>query len=264
MTSSCSLQHKTVLNPRGKSSAKGFSDTVKKYGGEPVEIPLLAFRAAELSSDQKAIIANVHTYDWIFFTSNVTVETFLSFYTDELSKLPNVAVIGRKTARILEEKGITVDFIPAEFVAEAFVKEFAPKVEQGMKIFIPKGNLARDYMAEQLRMLGARVDEMIVYDTYCPPESKDILVHMLIKHKLDIVSFTSPSTADHFMDIVICHGLQDEIKNCIFACIGPVAKKRAESLGIPVHVMPAVYTVEEMIKSIAQYMTANKHERVKP
>ncbi|MBB6445845.1 uroporphyrinogen-III synthase [Bacillus benzoevorans] len=228
---------------------------VKKYGGVPIELPLLAFKPAELSKEEKALIGNIHIYDWIIFTSNVTVETFLSFYEGERTQLPHVAAIGQKTARVLEKEGIKVDFIPAEFVAEGFVKEFAPKIKQGTKIFIPKGNLARDYIAEQLRKQGASVDEMIIYDTYFPQENEDDLVQLLSEHNLDIIPFTSPSTADHFMEIVASHGLQDRIQSCIFACIGPVAQKRAESLGLTVHVVPDVYTVDEMIKSIAEYIS---------
>lgn len=255
MTSSCSLHNRTVLNPRGKESARGFSKVVKKYGGVPVEVPLLSFKAAELSKEEKKVIENIHTYDWIIFTSNIAVETFLSFYAEERTQLPYVAAIGKKTAQVLEKKGIKVDFIPAEFVAESFVTEFASRIEKGTKVFIPKGNLARDYIAEQLKKLGAIVDEMIIYDTYFPRESKEHLARLLSDHKLDIISFTSPSTVDHFMEVVESHGLRDQIQSCIIACIGPVAKKRAESLGLTVHVVPDVYTVDEMIKHIAEYIS---------
>ncbi len=256
MTSSCSLQNKTVLNPRGKCSAKGFSNTVRKYGGVPVEISLLAFKPAALSAEQQAVINNIHTYDWIIFTSNVAVENFLSLYFGELSNLPRVAAIGSKTAQVVEEQGIKVDFIPGEFVAEGFVKEFRPLIEKGTKIFIPKGNLARDYIAEKLKQMDAIVDEIIIYDTYFPQERKAYLAQMLAEHQLDVIPFTSPSTADHFMEIVKNYNLYNDIQSCIFACIGPVAKKRAESFGLTVHVVPDVYTGEEMIKKIAEYITA--------
>lgn len=255
MTSSCSLDNRTVLNPRGKESAKSFSNVVKKYGGVPLEVPLLAFKATELSSEEKMFIGNIHTYDWIIFTSNIAVESFLSFYADDLSKLPKVAAIGRKTAQVLEEKGIKVDFIPKEFVAEGFVKDFLPIISKGTRIFIPKGKLARDYIAQKLKQMGAEVDEMIIYDTYFPQESKTHLAQLLAEHRLDIIPLTSPSAADHFMEIVENYKLHDDIQTCIFACIGPVAQKRAESLGLTVHVVPEVYTVEDMIKKIAEYIT---------
>lgn len=255
MTSSCSLQNKTVLNPRAKNSARGFSNTVRKYGGVPVEIPLLAFRPVVPSQAEMAVINNIQAYDWIIFTSNSTVATFFSLYQGERQNLPRVAAIGTKTAQELEEKGVRVEFVPQKYVAEAFVKEFAPLVEKGAKIFLPKGNLARDYIAETLKQQGIIVDEMIIYDTFFPEESKALLAQKLEEEELDIIPFTSPSTADHFMEIVHEYGLHGKIQSCLFACIGPVARKRAEELGLTIDVVPDVYTVEEMIKKIAQYLS---------
>ncbi len=44
MTDSAPLKNKKILVPRGKGQAKPFSDLVKKNGGIPIEIPLIAFR----------------------------------------------------------------------------------------------------------------------------------------------------------------------------------------------------------------------------
>ncbi len=74
-----SLKNKTVLNPRGKRSALLFSNIVEKYGGIPIEIPLIDFKPLELTSEFKEVMMKIQTYDWIIFTSNVTVETFFYF-----------------------------------------------------------------------------------------------------------------------------------------------------------------------------------------
>ena len=39
------------------------------------------------------------------------------------------------------------------------------------------------------------------------------------------------------MEVVEEYNLYNDIQTCIFACIGPVAKKRAESYGLTVHVV---------------------------
>ena len=254
MTSSPSLQYKTVLNPRAKSVAKSFSKVVEQYGGIPVEIPLLDFKPADLTPPLQALIEQLHTYDWIIFTSKVTVDTFLTYLSEISSPFPKIAAIGAKTAQALEKKGFKVEFIPEEYVAEAFVKEFSKVVGTGDKLLLPKGNLARDYIASELQELGVTVDEMIVYDTFFPEESKEKLAQSLSHRGLEIIPFTSPSTVDHFMETVQNSGFEEILKTCIFACIGPVAKKRAESFNLSVQVVPKVYTVEELLKSIAEYI----------
>ena len=77
---------------------------------------------------------------------------------------------------------------------------------------------------------------------------------MLTEETLDILTFTSPSTIDHFMEIVEEHNLGGKLEHCIVACIGPVSKRKAEQRGLKVHAMPEKYTVEEMLKSIANFM----------
>ena len=56
-------------------------------------------------------------------------------------------------------------------------------------MLIPKGNLARDYISTQLTKLGAKWMKSSIYETYFPPESKEVLEQMLIENELDIIPF---------------------------------------------------------------------------
>jgi uroporphyrinogen-III synthase len=248
-----SLQNKTVLNPRGKKSAQSFSKVVEKYGGLPIEIPLIDFKPIELTSELNEIRMEIQTYDWIIFTSNVTVETFFTYMNRDDLVIPHLAAIGEKTAQVLIDKGCKVHFTPSKYVAETFVEEFSTKIHPGTKVLLPKGNLARDYIYTQLTKLGAIVEDITIYETVFPIKSKTILEQMLIENKLDIICFTSPSTVDHFMGVVE-NRFWDKLHTCVIACIGPIAQKRAEKWGLTVHVVPKHYTVEEMIKSTAEYL----------
>ena len=248
------LQNKKVLVPRETKQIKSFSEMVQKYGGIPVEVPLLAFKPIGLTKEIKGVINNLIQYDWIIFTSNVTVDTFFSFTKENMTPFPKVATIGTKTAKVLLEKGLQVEFIPTEFVAETFVTEFLPYVQEGTRVLIPKGNLARSFISEGLKRIGAIVDEVIVYETYFPVESKGVLTQILIQDGLDVVPFTSPSTVDHFMEVIVENNLFHKLSTFTFACIGPVAKKRAENMGLTVEIVPTVYTAEEMVRAIVNYL----------
>lgn len=256
MIASQPLQNKTVMIPRGKAHSRSFSELVERAGGIPVEIPLIAFKPVAASNDILEYINSLHTYDWIIFTSNVTVETFFSFNI-EPAVLPKIAVIGEKTKLELESKGFHVDFTPGHYVAEEFVEEFKFYIHEGTKVLIPKGNLARDYISASLKSQGALVDEVIIYETYLPEESRDKLINMLTSQTLDILTFTSPSTIDHFMEIVESSQLRSRLDHCVIACIGPVSKQKAEEWGLPVHAMPEKYTVAQMLESVIEYLIIN-------
>jgi uroporphyrinogen-III synthase len=254
MSQTSPLLGKRILVPRGKKEAKSFSALVEAYGGVPLEIPLLAFRPITTSDRILDIVAHIDTYDWIIFTSNVTVETFLSYFKSTSPELPQIAVIGNRTADILEKKGYGVKFIPNEFVAEGFVRDFSPHITKDIKVLIPKGNLARDYIAESLREYGAIVDEIVVYETHLPQDSKNKLIDVISQNQLDILTFTSPSTVDHFMEVIDENELHGKIDKCLIACIGPVTKERIESVGLRVDVIPEIYTVDHMLKEIILYL----------
>jgi uroporphyrinogen-III synthase len=180
------------------------------------------------------------------------VNTFFSVHKD-LARLPKIAVIGKKTAEGLAVRGLKAEFFPSAFVAESFVEEFLPIVP-GVKVLIPKGNLARDYIAASLSDAGAVVDEVVIYETYMPEESRPKLAKILSESQLDILLFTSPSTVDNFMDVVNEFELNIQIKKCIIGCIGPVTEKKLLSYGLTVHASPKEYTVKEMVKSTIAYI----------
>ncbi len=248
------MLEKKVLVPRGKGQAKSFSQLVERYGGIPVEIPLIAFRPIEKNHRLQDCLEALDTYDWIIFTSNVTVETFFSFYDREVTALPKIAVIGKKTAEVLREKGIHAAFIPSAYVAEVFVSEFLPVVDADARVLLPKGNLAREYIASSLMDAGAQVDEVVIYETYLPEESRERLAQMLDNNELDILTFTSPSTVDHLMEVVREFGLEEKLEKCIIGCIGPVTEKKLLEYGLPVHASPEEYTVKDMIKSTIAFL----------
>jgi uroporphyrinogen-III synthase len=252
------LLDKKILVPRGKQQAKSFSQLVEKYGGIPVEIPLISFRPVKKTESINPIVDNLDTYDWVIFTSNVTVETFTSFVEKRhFTSLPKVAVIGERTKKVLMQHGIHVDFVPSEYVAETFVAEFLPLVKKGARILIPKGNLARDYIADTLRKHDAYAEEIIVYETFLPAESRVRLSEMLSNNELDVLLFTSPSTVDHLMSVVEEDQLHVQLGRCIIGCIGPVTHEKIRSWGLPVHITPNVYTVEEMVKKTVDYFEDN-------
>ncbi|MFJ5715554.1 uroporphyrinogen-III synthase [Neobacillus sp. NPDC093127] len=254
MLKSLPLLDKKVLVPRGEGQAGSFSKLVERFGGIPIEIPLIAFRPLEKNERLQELLKVLDTYDWIIFTSNITVETFFSFYEETGLDFPKIAVIGKRTAEVLQERGLHAEFVPSAYVAEVFVEEFLPFVGSGTRVFLPKGNLAREYIASSLSGVGAVVDEVVIYETYMPEESRVKLAGMLADKQLDILTFTSPSTVDHLMEVVKEYRLDEQLRNCVIGCIGPVTEQKLHAYGLTVHASPEEYTVAEMIKSLIAYL----------
>lgn len=252
-----SLQQKRVLVPRGKNNSNSFSKIVESFGGIPITVPLLDFRPTNNREEVLQFISRIHTYDWIVFTSEVTVTNFFSFLNENI-KLPKIAAIGEKTEEVLNKRGYDVEFVPKKYVAESFAEEFLAYGKKGEKILLPKGNLARNYINDYLHNHGMTVDQVIIYETYFPEESKMKLKKLIEDRSLHILPFTSPSTIEHFMSVVREYNLHQHISQCTVAAIGPVSKKKCEQEGLKVDVMPEIYTSYEMLKAVALHLSTTK------
>ncbi|MFB6650139.1 uroporphyrinogen-III synthase, partial [Bacillus toyonensis] len=158
------LAGKTVLITRAQHQAKQMSVAVKEKSGIPLEIPLLRMEGMSHRRIQH-IAGQLHSYDWVIFTSKNGVAFFLDSLRKKLPAKTKIAAVGVKTRLELEKRGYEVDFVPTSFVAEVFAEEFVKRLSGNECILFPKGNLGRDVIPVALREMGVSLDELIVYST---------------------------------------------------------------------------------------------------
>ncbi|MFD9624930.1 uroporphyrinogen-III synthase [Peribacillus muralis] len=243
-----------VLITRGKGQADGLKASIEKNGGTPLLVPLLEFTLPEHIEEAQQRLEALHTYDWIILTSQNGVEYFFKLLGKQPITLPKIAVIGSKTEEALKRFGYEADFMPSEYVAEGFVSEFIPLLESGTRVLLAKGNLARSVIAEAINEAGSIGDEVIIYHTVLPASSEKELVHLIKNHAIDIITFTSSSTVNHFLQVIERHELGTYIDSIIIACIGPIAAKTAVRHGLSVDVCPDVYTTDAMVADIIHFI----------
>jgi len=72
--------------------------------------------------------------------------------------------------------------------------------------------------------------------------------------KIDIITFTSPSTVNHFLGIMgPGFRLPDGVR---IACIGPVTADAARRAGLRVDILQERYTIPELVDAIAAHFAA--------
>lgn len=248
------LKGKKVFIPRSGKQGEELSERIVQLGGEPYSIPLIEFRE---SKDPHGLqfLHNINQYDWVIFTSQNGVKFFfrqLCKHNIALSSHTKIAAVGVKTKEALQRKQIQVSFVPTLFSADDFAKEFDDRSLRPKKVLIPKGNLARDIIAQSLLSRGWTVDEWIIYDTIFPLESKQKLASLLEYVLLDYALFTSPSTVHHFMELAKEPKLHKKVKSIKFISIGPVTKKAIEEYGWKVSGSPDKYTVDDMLDCLCR------------
>ncbi|GAA0333794.1 uroporphyrinogen-III synthase [Bacillus carboniphilus] len=247
MESDQPLKGYRVLFPRGGKPAVRFANQVKQAGGTPSVIPLIEFRAKPFT------IMSLQSYQWLVFTSQNSVRYFLE-KADLYNFKGKIAAVGEKTAEALVERGFHVDFIPSVYVAEVFIKEFLPIVKQGESLLFPKGNLAPPTIKNELQQVGVQVDELVVYETYFPKESKDDLIEFLMNgDQSRIVVLTSPSTVRHFMNVFQSTYEKAMRPKLLYAVIGTATQKALQEYGVEPAIMPEQFTFDHLFNEILTY-----------
>ncbi|EOO17299.1 uroporphyrinogen-III synthase [Bacillus cereus] len=244
------LAGKTVLITRAQHQAKQMSVAVKERSGIPLEIPLLRMEGTSYRQIQH-IAGQLHSYDWVIFTSKNGVAFFLDSLRKKLPGPIKIAAVGVKTKLELEKRGYQVHFVPTSFVAETFAEEFLKELSGNERILFPKGNLARDVIPVKLREFGVFLDELIVYGTKVNVEKKQELITALKLGEVNIITFTSPSTVDSFVRLLEGTNWREWTKKCTIACIGPITEKEA-NLYFPHVIVPKEYTVEALLQCICE------------
>ncbi len=253
---------KSVVVTRPKQQAYEFIVALENVGANVMQFPTIEIHPPRSYKAVDKAIKNIEIYDWIIFTSVNGVKSFferLKALNKDLRLLhkAKIAAIGEITAQEIESMGIIVDIVPDDFKAEGLIKIFKKENMADSKVLIARARVARDILPENLKKTGAQVDVVAVYETKKPPKTKTKLINKLLNEgKIDLITFTSSSTARNFFELI-----QDlkQIKNKpVFASIGPITAKTVREFGYKVQIMPKSYTVLDLAEEIANYYLKKK------
>lgn len=251
------LNGKRILITRAREQSGEFAILLKKMGAEVIEFPTIEIVPPLRWKELDRSLLRLRAYDWLIFTSANGVHFFWERLKEKGTiRLPSsmkVCAIGPATAKQLEEKKISVDYLPKEFIAESILDGFQEKFIQGKRILLARAQKARDILPKGLRKMGAEVDVVAVYRTVKPKGQSKRLRQLLKDGKIDVITFTSSSTVNHFVDLLKKENLKKWLKGIVIACIGPVTAKTARDRGMKVQIQPKQYTILGLTRAITEY-----------
>jgi uroporphyrinogen III methyltransferase/synthase len=252
---------KRIVLTRAREQAGEFARLLAAYGAEPITAPTIALVPPPSWDPLDQAIGRLSGYAWLIFTSVNGVAPFmerLKLARKDVRALAHVQIgaIGPRTAEELARYGLTADVVPSEFQAEGMVAAMSQHDLRGARILIPRAEVAREMLPEQLRMKGATVDVVPVYRTVVPEAGLSRLKQQIQAGAIDVVTFTSSSTVSNFVELI---GGREEARRMAgkttIACIGPITARTAEEHGLPVTIMPGENTVPALAQAIARFYT---------
>jgi uroporphyrinogen-III synthase len=273
------LQNKRVLVTRTSEQAGSLSKLLREAGAQPVELPVIRIVPPAdwqpLDQTMQALL-NESAYDWLVFTSangvTMTLDRLRGNGYDPLAlRQVRIATIGPATAAALTAYGLTAQLVPDAFIAESVALALRQESEargetlQGKRILLARAAEARRVLVTELEQAGATVQVVAAYQTL--PVAQDdqrgqLVITLLRQQQLDVVTFTSSSTVQHFMHwlsqtapdiaILLAYPGQRPARPLI-ACIGPITANTARSYGLEVSVEAQEFTTNGLVQALIDY-----------
>ena len=254
---------KRIAVTRSREQAGELAEMLEDRGAEAILAPTIQILPPEDGEALDRACAAAGTYDWLIFTSTNGVDHFMErlLAIGDIRDLKGVRIctVGPSTAGRLARFGLRIDLTPAEFRGEGVVQLFKDRGPlKGARVLLPRADLARELIADELRDAGAEVTEVIAYRTVVggsDPEEAD-LYRMLLDRQIDAITFTSASTVRNLATILGPDQTADLLRTTVVACIGPVTAEAAQRLGIHTTVMPARYTIPDLVDALIEHFSA--------
>ena len=197
------LQGCTVVVTRAAEQQGEARQLLEAAGAQVLDLPALVIGPPDDWGPLDDALADLDNFHWIVFSSANGVQAVdqrLQRLGRSLSRRPDglrLAVVGRKTARVLEELGATADFVPPQFVADSLIEHF-PVSGYGLRILLPRVQSGgRTVLAEAFGEAGVRVVEVAAYESRCPEAMPEITTRALAEQTVGVIAFSSGKTAQH-------------------------------------------------------------------
>ncbi|HUY29160.1 MAG TPA: uroporphyrinogen-III C-methyltransferase [Candidatus Binataceae bacterium] len=255
-----------IVVTRARAAGAAFAAELRALGADAIEFPAIETAPPTSYAALDGAIGRLDKFDWIIFTSRTGVECFIArvgALGHDIRRLGNASIcaIGPATAAALGKYALRVAAMPAEYRAEAIIPAIGARRIRGARILIPRAQVAREVLPQELRKRGAREVEVApAYRTVKPSgAAAERIRAMAAAGEIDLVAFTSSSTVSNFCDLV-----GGAAKGLKAAAIGPITAATAESLGFEVVVRAREYTVPALIQAIAAHFEPRAERIRKP
>jgi uroporphyrinogen III methyltransferase/synthase len=247
-----------ILVTRPREQAAELVQPLRALGAETLELPTIAIEDPADWSALDTALKKLKQYDWLIFTSANGVRQFvkrLDNLNQDIRSLAGakICAIGPATAEELRRQHLTVDKIPAEYVAEGVIQAFARIPLKGKRILLPRARVARDILPETLRERGARVDVVEAYRTVLPADSALRAAAIFERHTPNLAVFTSSSTVTNFFKLLPEDQIRQYLSGTKVASIGPITSRTLRDCGCQVDIEPADHTVAGLVDGILKH-----------
>lgn len=251
------LHGRRVLITRARHQVDPFRRELVDLGAAVVEVPTLEIRPMPTDERVHNAIKNLERTALVIFASANAVDIFFQMLLGTGSDAralhtSKLCAIGQETAESLERHGLRPELVTSEYTAEGLAKALEGWEMQGMRVLVPRAEVARDALPSLLANRGAEVEILPVYRSMCPSDAGPALLRLFNGEGVDVITFTSSSTVYNFVKAFPEDRLPAILGDAEVACMGPVTADTARKLGLSVAIVAREYTTHGLVQAIAE------------
>jgi uroporphyrinogen III methyltransferase / synthase len=243
---------------RAAAQSSELVEPLAQAGAEVYACPLIRIEPYILDQAARSTIARAAEFNWLIFTSANGVDQFMRLF-DETGgdraalRASRIACVGPATAAVLREHDLSPAAVPASFTGVAVAAAlFEQGAVAGRKVLIARASGGGQALPAQLREHGADVVDLELYRSVLDPDGAKRLNDLAAQGKVDLVTFTSGSAVDYFVETVDTHG------QLIVAVIGPSTAQAARERGLVVDIEADPHTTSGLVTGILNYYAARR------
>lgn len=248
------LNGAAILVTRPEQQAGKLCELIEQHNGVAVRFPVLEIvPVTDIHYVKWAL--NHLDYDWVVFISRNAVNFALKSNNGKIVRNAGVrfAAIGRSTADALKEADLMVDLIPKQgFNSEAMLMESEFQQIDGSTVLIVRGQGGREYLADNLRRRGAKVEYLEVYKRILPKADVNSIIARLNCHKINVITITSGDALTNLVDLV-GKKTKSTLLTIPLVVIGDRIKQMAKKIGftkIAVSAEPSDLAIVETVTAL--------------
>ena len=269
------LEGLRVLVTRARDARDELGRALEAEGAIPLYFPVIRIAPTDEPERFAEALGDLREgrYGLVAFTSQNAVEKVVeglarTFGDARSLESVRVCAVGPATARALTERGVRVDLVPTEHVAEALAQELVSAFgEARPRVLFPRAKKGRETLLEALGSAGFEVDLVTAYVTLGVPGAEGAaLLDSLERGEVDVITFTSSSTVSRLLECLEAASdagrARDALARAKLAAIGPVTGKTLTDAGLSPQITAETYTSQGLCAAIGAYFS--EHLRAFP
>jgi uroporphyrinogen-III synthase len=270
-----------VVVVTGSRRASELAHIIDSFGGIPYVAPTIGIELNQGMNQEAGYFAYQilkEKVDYAVFMTGPGVYSLMSaarnlgIEKELIQILQLVTVIARslKPKDALAMHGIKTKIVPKDNTSKGIAQLLRGLGVAGKRVFILwHGSYSSELKTEleadgaqvsDLKENGAEILKTMGYEYIAPEETKvlKLIEDISIAH-IGAITFTSPPSARELFKIASQHGLNESLRESlnrgvIVVAIGPSTRKALEENNVHVDVMPTMYKMGSMIKSLCDYL----------